>query len=147
MNSFLNHSQVRNLISLNLDTSNFAFIGSAPIFVRGWIDGVSDIDIVARESAWHTALRLGDASPVPNSTVHKISLFDGNVEILDGWFPERWPVDKMIDGSDIICGFRFVSLDIITTVKRLLSRPKDLAHLRIISEHTGRGDLKPPSNK
>jgi hypothetical protein len=138
MSPFLDHPYVRGLISLNLDNSNFAFIGSAPIFVRGWIDGVNDIDIVARESAWHTALQLGDASPVPNSTVHKVSLFDGNVEILDGWFPERWTVDELIDGSDNIHDLRFVSLDIITTVKRLLSRPKDLAHLRIISEHTGR---------
>jgi hypothetical protein len=137
MNSFLDHPHVRSLTSLDLDVSNFAFIGSAPIFARGWIDNPGDIDVVARESAWHTALQLGDASLVPNSTVHKISLFDGNVEILDGWFPERWSVGEMIDGSDIIYGLRFVSLDIITAVKRLISRPRDLTHLRIISEHTG----------
>jgi hypothetical protein len=137
VNPFLDHPYVRNLVSLDLDASNFAFIGSAPIFARGWIGSPNDIDVVARESAWNTALQLGDVSLVPNSTVRKVSLFDGNVEILDGWFPERWSVDEMIDGSDILYGLRFVSLDIVTAVKRLLSRPKDLTHLRIISKHAG----------
>jgi hypothetical protein len=142
MNSFLDHSYVRELMSLDLDVSNFAFIGSTPIFARGWIRSPSDIDVVARKSAWDTALQLGEASIVPDSNVRKVSLFNGNVEIFDGWFPECWSADEMIDGSDIIYGLRFVSLEIISAVKRRLSRPKDLTHLRIISEHTGKGELK-----
>jgi len=138
MTSFLNHPCVGQLLSLDLDSSNFAFIGSAPIFARGWIDSPNDIDVVARESAWDVALQLAEVSLVANSAVRKVSLFNGNVEILDGWFPEYWSVDEMIDGADVIYGLRFVSLDIIGAAKRLLSRPKDLAHLRIISDHTGK---------
>jgi hypothetical protein len=121
-----------------LDVSNFAFIGSAPLFARGWIDSLGDIDVVARASAWEAALQLGESYPIQNSRVHKVSLFDGKVEILDGWFPEHWPVDEMIDGADIIYGLRFASLDIIAAIKRLLSRPKDIAHLHIISQHTSK---------
>jgi hypothetical protein len=87
---------------------------------------------------WEAALRWGKPSPIPDSSVRKVSPFDGNVEILDGWFPERWSVDEMIGGAGIIHGLRFASLDIITAAKRQLSRPKDLEHLRIIAEHTGR---------
>jgi len=138
MDSFLGHPHVREFISLGLDVSDFAFIGSAPLFARGWIDSLGDIDVVARASAWDAALQLGAAHPVHDSRVRKVSLFDGKVEILNGWFPEHWTVDEMIDGADIIYGLRFASLDIIATAKRMLLRPKDIAHLRIIAEHTGK---------
>jgi hypothetical protein len=137
MDSFLSYPHVRDLLSLNLNVDDFAFIGSAPLFARSWIEDPGDIDIVARASAWTAVAGLGEVTRIPDSEVRKISLFDGKVEILDGWLPEYWSADEMIDGADIIYGLRFVRLEIIAKAKRLLSRPKDLKHLRIISEHTG----------
>lgn len=135
MTSFIAHPFIRELMSLQLDTDNFAIAGSGPLFARGWIDDPSDLDVVARGSAWTSATQLGKADSAPYSDVHHVSLFDGDIDILDGWFPERWPTDQIIDEADIICGLRFVRLDIIIATKEMLSRPRDLIHLRRIAEH------------
>jgi hypothetical protein len=139
VNSFLNYPCVRDLLSLHLNVDDFAFIGSAPLLARSWIEDSGDVDVVARASAWTAATELGEVTRIPDSEVRKVSLFDGKVEILDGWFPEYWSADEMIDGADIIYGLRFVRLEVIVKAKQLLSRPKDLRHLRIISQHGSRG--------
>jgi hypothetical protein len=133
MQSFRDYPLVRELMSLELDPSHFAFIGSAPLFVRGWIDAPGDIDIVARASAWREATRRGNIETIPGSVVHKVSLFRGTVEILDGWIPKISSADDMIDTADVINELRFVNLDIIKQVKIFLGRPKDHKHLQIIS--------------
>jgi hypothetical protein len=134
MASFLKHPFFQELMSLRLEPDNYAIAGSGPLFARGWIDDPSDIDVVARGSAWEAATQLGMVIPAPYSDVHHVTLFDGNIDILDGWFPERWSVDYIIDGADVICGMRFVRLDIIVATKRMLARPRDLIHLRLIAE-------------
>ena len=126
MMTFLDHPLYQELLSLKLAQDNFAIAGSGPLFARGWISDPSDIDVVARGSAWNAAAQLGQVTPAPYSDVHQISLFDGDLEILDGWFPECWPVDQIIDEADLICGLRFVRLDIILTTKRMLGRPERL---------------------
>jgi hypothetical protein len=123
-------------MSLQLDPENFVIAGSGPIFARGWIDDLGDIDVIARGSAWNAAAKIGKAIVRPHSSVQRISLFDGDVEIFDGWFPERWSVDWLIDGADVICDLRFVRLDIVAATKRMLDRPRDLMHLRMLAEHT-----------
>jgi hypothetical protein len=135
MQRFLDCPYVQDLRSLQLDPSHFAFIGSAPLFVRGWISDPGDIDLVARASAWDAALRMGNAETIPGSAVRKVSLFQGTVEILDGWIPRISSADDMIDTADVIDELRFVNLDIVKDVKRFLGRDKDHKHLRIISEH------------
>jgi hypothetical protein len=137
MQPFRDYPFVQDLISLKLDPSHFAFIGSAPLFVRGWISAPGDIDIVARASAWEEAVRRGDTETIPGSAVRKVSLFHGTVEILDGWVPKISSADDMIDTADVIDELRFVNLDIIKEVKRFIDRPKDRKHLQIISEHDG----------
>lgn len=137
MSAFRGHPQVRALMSLDLDARHFAFIGSAPLFARGWITAPGDIDVVARGPAWEAVCQLGEAGQVPDSATRRVSLPGGGVEVFDGWFPERWPADEMIDGSDVIDGLRFVSLDVVVAVKRLLSRPRDLEHLRVIARRVG----------
>jgi hypothetical protein len=133
---FLRHPFVHELMSLRLDVSNFAIAGSGPIFARGWIDDPGDIDIVARRSAWRTAAEIGEVAAAPYSDARRISLFDGHVDVYDGWFPHRWSVDSLIDEADFLGGLRFVRLDIIAATKRMLDRPRDLLHLRIVAEHT-----------
>jgi hypothetical protein len=133
--TFLDHPLFQELLSLKLDRDNFAIAGSGPIFARGWINDPSDIDVVARGSAWAAAVQLGQVTPALYSNVHQVSLYDGDLEILDGWFPERWPVNQIIDEADLICGLRFVRLDIIVTTKKMLARPKDLIHLRVIEKY------------
>jgi hypothetical protein len=136
MESFCGHPFFRELMSLQLDPENFAIAGSGPLFARGWIDDPSDLDIVARGSAWDTAVKLGKVSSAPYSDVQHVTLFNGNIDILNGWFPECWPVNQIIDEADLICGLRFVRLDIVVATKRMLARPRDSIHLRVITEHT-----------
>jgi hypothetical protein len=136
MGSFCNHPFFRELTSLQLDPENFAIAGSGPLFARGWIDDPGDLDIVARGSAWDAAAKLGKVVPAPYSDVQHVTLFDGDIDILNGWFPERWPVDHIIDEADLICGLRFARLDVVVATKRMLARPRDLIHLRVIMEHT-----------
>jgi hypothetical protein len=144
MNFFISYPQVRDLLSLNLNVDDFAFIGSAPLLARGWIKASGDIDVVARGSAWTAAGERGKVTELPeNSNIRKVSLFDGRVEILDGYVPEICSADKMIDEAEIMCGLRFVRLEIIIQVKQYLARPKDLKHLEVIEEHTGQILLAP----
>jgi hypothetical protein len=57
------------------------------------------------------------------------------VEVLDGWFPELWPTDELIDEADVIHGIRFVRLAVVAATKRMLHRPRDLEHLAIMAAH------------
>ena len=82
-------------MSLQLDPENYAIAGSGPLFARGWIDDPSDLDIVARGSVWDTAVKLGKVAPAPYSDVQHVTLFNGDIDILNGWFPECWPVNQI----------------------------------------------------
>ncbi len=135
MNRPLEHPYMQKLLSLKLPTNDYAIAGSGPLFIRHWIDDPGDIDVVARGAAWDTARQLGETSRAPYSSVQRIQLFDRRVEILDGWFPEVWSVDAIIDEADVIDGIRFVRLSIVVATKRWLRRDRDLKHLKIMEEH------------
>jgi hypothetical protein len=148
MSFFINYPPVRYLLSLNLNNDDYAFIGSAPLLARGWIEASGDIDVVARASAWRAATKLGKVVGLSdNPAVKKISLSDGKVEILDGYIPEICSADRIIDEAEVICGLRFVQLELMIEVKRYLARPKDLKHLEIIEERTGRNTPMNLTNK
>lgn len=131
---FLDHPNIRLLLSLSLPVEDYAIAGSGPLFARGWIDDPADIDVVARGDAWKAARGLGDPVPAPHSRVQLISLYGGRVEILDGWFREFWTTDYLIDTADVIHGLRFVSLAVVAATKQHLGRPRDIAHLELMRE-------------
>jgi hypothetical protein len=132
MHHFLKHPFFRQLLSLHLPQSDFAIAGSGPLFARYLIDEIGDVDVVARGAAWALASKLGEPTPAPYSNVQQIRLFDGNIEVLDGWFPEVWKVDDLIESADVIEGVRFVPLDVVRRTKQILGRPNDLLHLRLM---------------
>jgi hypothetical protein len=131
----LEHPIFRKLLSLKLPPNDFTIAGSGPLFARGWIKDPTDVDVVARGRAWELAVRVGQARPAPYSTVNRVVLFGGEVDILDGWFPEVWPVDYLIASSDMIAGLRFVTLDVVAATKRKMMRPRDIEHLQIMEMH------------
>jgi hypothetical protein len=139
MRRFASHPFFEQLFSLDLPREDFAVAGSGPLFVRGLIDELSDVDIIARRGAWKVAIEHGRPSLALYSTVQIVELFDKNVEILDGWFPEIWSVDDLIDGADLIDGLRFVSLEVVRQTKEIMGRPKDIAHLQIIDKYLAHG--------
>lgn len=138
MARFLEHAFVQELLSLEMPGDHFAIAGSGPLYVRGRIDAINDLDVVARGPAWEIAAAIGVSKPAPYSAVRHISLFQGHVEILDGWFPEYWKLDDLIDGADVMYGIRFVRLEVVLRTKQLLGRPRDLDHLqRLLREIPG----------
>jgi len=139
MHQFASHPFFQRLLSLNLPREDFAVAGSGPLFALGLIEELSDVDVIARRRAWSIALKRGCPAPAPCSTVQRIELFDKKVEILDGWFPEIWNVDDLIDSADLIDGVRFASLNVVRQTKEIMRRPKDLVHVRIIDEYLSRG--------
>lgn len=135
MPDFRDHPLAKEFFSLDLPPEDYAIAGSGPLFARGWIADPGDIDVVARGRAWDIATAHAEPGPAPYGGVHRVSLFHGDVEILDGWFPERWPTDELIDGADVLAGVRFVQLSVIAATKRLLSRPRDLQHLAVMRRY------------
>jgi hypothetical protein len=146
MARFLDHVYAQELLSLEMPPDHFAIAGSGPLFVRGWIDDIIDLDVVARGPAWDIAATLASPEPAPYSAVRRVRLFHGDIEILDGWFPEYWKLADLIDGAEVMYGIRFVQLDIILRTKQLLNRPRDLDHLdllRKISRPESPGGIEP----
>ena len=147
MNHFLRHPFFRKLLSLQLPESDYAVAGSGPLYARRFIEEIGDVDIVARGVAWSRACELGTPQPAPYSTVQQIELFDGAVEVLDGWFPEIWKTDDLIDNADEIGGVRFVQLDVVRRTKQMLGRPNDLAHLHAMDADTSPESAIRPDTK
>ncbi|WP_420117628.1 hypothetical protein [Micromonospora sp.] len=135
MNTLLGHPYMRELLSLHLPQQHFAVAGSGPLFARGWISDPGDIDVVARGPAWAAACERGSPSPAPYSDVRRLRLFHGHVEILDGWFPELWSTDLLIDEADVIGGIRFVQLSVVAATKKKLNRLRDREHLAVMAAH------------
>ncbi|MEV4756041.1 hypothetical protein AB0J86_13135 [Micromonospora sp. NPDC049559] len=126
---------IREIVRIGLCRDDFVIAGSGPLYARGWIDDPSDLDIVARGAAWSAATRLVPPADAPYSTVQRVVLREGQIEIFDGWFPERWHVDELIDGADLIQGFRFLRLDVVSWYKAHLNRERDREHLAIMAAH------------
>ncbi|GAA0560465.1 hypothetical protein GCM10010172_49470 [Paractinoplanes ferrugineus] len=120
---------------MQLPVKDFVIAGSGPLFVRGWISDPHDLDIVARGSAWQMSKALGAVQKAPYSTTQHVQLFDGNLEVLDGWFPEIWPVDELINTADIIDGIRFMALNVVLETKLMMGRERDLEHVEVLHAH------------
>ncbi|MEV4843475.1 hypothetical protein AB0K20_09685 [Micromonospora matsumotoense] len=135
MNTLHGHLYIRELLSLHLPQQHFAVAGSGPLFARGWIADPGDIDVIARGPAWTAACKYDTPSPAPYSTVQQLQLFCGHIEILDGWFPELWSTDRLIDEADVIGGIRFVQLAVVAATKQKLNRPRDREHLAVMAAH------------
>jgi hypothetical protein len=135
MQSFLAHRLFAELLSLRLPTDDYAIAGSGPLFVRGWIDDPTDLDIVARGAAWRIAAGRGPIEGAPYSSSQRVQLFDGDLDILDGWFPEMWSADELIKDADIFEGLRFVALGVVAATKLMIGRERDLAHVDVLRAH------------
>ena len=129
MKPFTEHPFFGLLGSLHLPPEDFAIAGSGPLFARGWITEIGDLDVIARGQAWRQISQLGKVEEAPLASVHRVLLFDGKIEVLDGWFPAIWDLDTLIDEADVIAGLRFVKLEVVAETKKMLQRPQDLQHL------------------
>jgi hypothetical protein len=129
MTPFAEHPFFGLLGSLHLPPEDFAIAGSGPLFARGWIAEIGDLDVIARGQAWRRICQRGEVEEAPLASVHRVLLFDGKIEVLDGWFPAIWDVNTLIDEADLISGLRFVKLEVVAETKKMLQRPQDIQHL------------------
>ena|SRR3712207_5472985 len=123
------------LRALELPAGNYAVFGSGPLAVRGLIEGVRDLDVVARGSAWPKAQVLGPVD-VASGGDPVVKLESGAIEIFGDWL--GWDVDAIIDGAEIIDGLPFACLEDVLAFKLHHGRPKELEHARLIAEHLRR---------
>jgi hypothetical protein len=117
------------LRALDLPTADYAIFGSGPLAVRGLIEEVHDLDVVARGAAWEQAKGLGKVRIAPEGDP-VVWLEGGVIEVFGGWL--GWDIDMLIDNAQIIDGLPFASLEDVLAFKLSLGRPKDVAHARLI---------------
>jgi len=125
------------LSALGLPPDDFAVFGSGPMMAHGLLSEAHDLDIAARGRAWDMARALG---PVGKGTHggNKVELAGGLIEIFDAWGPGGWDVDELIDTAEVIDGIRFVTLENVLKWKKMMNRPKDIEHIRLIEAYLGR---------
>jgi hypothetical protein len=121
------------LRSLRLPTGDFAVFGSGPLIVRGIIEATNDLDVISREAAWERALRVGELVSLPDGATI-VSCFDGAVTIGRSWAYGDFDIDELIDTAEVIDDLPFVRLEHVVRYKEIAARPKDLAHLELLTE-------------
>lgn len=59
----------------------------------------------------------------------------GEIEMLNGWGPGEWDVQRVIDGAEIIDGLAFVKLEEVLRWKKMMNREKDKKDIEVIEEY------------
>lgn len=126
------------LRSTDLGEGDHAVFGSGPLLVRGIIDSVNDIDVVARGEAWRRATAAGELVHLPEHDITVVSLHDGRLTVGMAWAIGNIDIDNAIDSADIIEGSPWARLDLVVEYKRVADRPKDREHLRLLEQWRSR---------
>lgn len=124
------------LRALELPVGDHALFGSGPLLVRGWIDEVGDLDVVARGTAWERAQQLGTLVHLPEWDVTVVEIGDA-ITVGNRWAIGVVDIDELIDGAELVDGIPCARLDQVVAYKRISDRPKDRKHLEIIEAHVG----------
>ncbi|MFI6285618.1 hypothetical protein ACIBCM_12820 [Streptomyces sp. NPDC051018] len=133
----------RRLRELGLPPGDLLICGSAPLYIRGLRDRITDLDVVARGRAWERALTLGTAHRTPIEGSLSIRPLDGRIEITDEWYVSLLgEVDRLFDRADVFGGLYFLSLADTIAWKRHLGRDKDLEDLRRLAERVRAAGLE-----
>lgn len=126
---------VQKLLSLSLPSDDFAVMGGGCMFAAGLKDLNHDIDLIAVGSAWDKAQEFKPAQNIKSEIGQVVTLFDDQIEIFNKWGPGEWNLRKLIDEADINEGIRFVKLDEVLKWKKLINRPKDQDHIKLIENY------------
>ena len=126
---------IKKLLTLDLPKEDYAIFGSGPMAAHGIKDLGRDVDLIARGKAWEKACELGTPQEANLSDNKVVELFDGEIEIFNGWAPGEWDPDTLIDGAEEIEGLRFVTLSDVIKWKEMMGREKDFQHIAMIEEY------------
>lgn len=124
----------RKLMDIDLPSMDYVVFGSGPMFAHGLTDTPTDIDLVARLSAWDRVREICDAFGYEVTEGH-IVLFNGDIEVFTSWAPGEWDVDELIDNAELIDSVPFVPLHLVLRWKERMGHPKDLLHCRLIKDY------------
>lgn len=126
------HPLLQRLRQLDFPAEHYAIFGSGPLLVRGWIDDVGDLDLVAREPVLSLAAEVGEQFYLADHDVTVIGIDDGAITVGTSWAYGDFEIDELIDTAELIAGFPCVLLEHVAAFKRIAGRAKDRAHLAII---------------
>jgi hypothetical protein len=129
------NSLIEKLLSLDLPSDDYAVFGSGCMLARGLIDSCHDVDVIARGRAWEKACTLGTPENTKLGSGRAVTLFNGDIEIFNGWAPGEWDINELIGTSDVISGIRFVTLDNLLKWMKMMSREKDFARIKLIENY------------
>ena len=130
------HPALVELAGLGLPPEDHALFGSGPLLVRGWINEVGDLDVIARGAAWDLAKRVGRIEHFDTDNLEYVVAGD-YVTIGTRWLIGDFDIDQLIDTAEVINGVRCVLLRHIVAYKRIADRPKDRSHLAVLAQHGG----------
>ncbi len=115
---------------LNLPKNDYVLFGSLPMLAYEIIQQVNDIDLLANNKAWDYAKTL---APIAVSAKGHEVIQIGDVEIYNEWM--GMDVDGIIARAVFIEGLPYATLEDVLYYKKILNRPKDQEHIRLIQEY------------
>lgn len=114
-----------------MPSNEYAITSSGPLAVRG-IREAKDIDIIVNDKLWQELIKK---YPVKQMSFNE-AINIGDIEVMGNFTTNQLvPTETQIAEADIIDGRRYVNLDTIIKFKKLLSREKDLADLKLIEDY------------
>lgn len=119
---------------LHLPTDQFAIFGSGPLGIRQLRES-KDLDLVVKPELWE---RLAKKYPTKKE---KNFITIGRIEIFRDWRPWFDDVNPLLDGADLIDGFRFVQLKYVLRLKKAMNREKDKKDIELIERYQSRFGL------
>jgi hypothetical protein len=132
------------LTRLDLPVTEFVVAGSAPLLLHRLRRRINDVDVVVRPRSWARAEALGPSSPALYSGAREIRLAQGNLHVLDRWFPELWDLDEVFASTDVVGTYRFLTLEATLLWKRHLARTQDLRDVGAVERFLDRTPSQVP---
>lgn len=128
------HPYVARLVELALPIGDWALFGSGPLFLRGWIDEIADLDVLSRGLAWEKARETGKLTTLPDG--NPLIEIEPGITVGQTWAYGSFDIDELIETAEMIQGVPCVRLEHVVSYKKLADRPKDRVHLAAIESQT-----------
>ena len=120
--------------ALELPLGEYVIFGSAPLLAHGLVTTIGDVDILATGSAWQRVQKLGVPKIAPGGDA--IIQLSPELAVFDGWL--GLDAAGIIRRAEVLGGLPVAQLRDVAAYKRLLSRPKDKAHLALLGPYLTR---------
>lgn len=125
-------------MSLNLPTEDYVLMGSPILYLKGIVDDIHDLDIVARGKAWEAALEKGKRETAMSGD-EKVNFFNEDIEVFPGWFKSKFPgefdTDELIENATIVDGVRVASLLDVLRWLEILDKEKYQKRARLVRKY------------